>query len=246
MFNYSTIAHQNLEICSPAPWGVYENLLLGSKISALPEILDIGCGKAGVLAKAIEATNGSGIGVDLPDSLGTAITARAEKLRNQDRLKIILEDAEGFVRRTDRSFDLVICIGSSHALGGPLQLFSCAKNLLKPGGKLLFGEIVWKAPPSKEFLEFLECGEQDQMYTSQLFDLVQSGGFLIERTASCLETDFDNYENELKKAVETWTMSNATHPMATEFRKRSESWSEAREKWARNAFGFEVIIASRS
>ncbi len=245
MFNYSTLAHQNLEICSPVPWGVYENLLLSSTISARPEILDIGCGKAGVLARAIEATNGSGIGIDLPNSLGSVISVRAEKLRKLGSLTIILEDAKAFVQRIDNSFDLIICIGSSHAMGGPQQLFNWAKKLLKPDGKLLFGEIVWRSKPSKEFLEFLECGEEDQLYSSQLFDLARKSGFLIEQTASCLETDFDRYENELKSAIETWTVSNATHPMAGEFRKRSESWSKAREKWARHASGFDVLIAGR-
>jgi cyclopropane fatty-acyl-phospholipid synthase-like methyltransferase len=246
MITYSACAHQNLEICSPLPWHVYENLLLESNISPQPKILDIGCGKAGILARVLEVTGGSGIGLDLPTSLASSLTTRAEDLCAQGRLNVVLEDAKTHLQNIDESFDVIICVGSSHALGGPQQVFEYARKFLKPRGKLLFGEIVWKSRPSREFLEFLDCSEQDQMTPAQLFELARECGLSIDRSATCSESDFDAYENELKSAINVWTKSNVAHPMSAQFVERSQVWTEAREKWARSSFGFEVFIASLS
>jgi cyclopropane fatty-acyl-phospholipid synthase-like methyltransferase len=242
MSSFSSIAHSNLEICSPVPWQVYRELLLNGAIPDHPEILDIGCGKGAVLAKAIELLDGQGTGVELENSLANDPTFAAQKLESNGKLKFVFTDASLFLASVGHSFDLIICVGSSHALGGPDQLFSAARKHLSPNGKLLFGELVWKSKPDQEFLNFLECAEEDQMYSSQLLELARKNRLSLQRSISCTPEDFEEYESKLRTNMINWCKNNSNDPRASEFMKRSDIWWDAREKWARQAFGFEIML----
>jgi cyclopropane fatty-acyl-phospholipid synthase-like methyltransferase len=241
--SFSSIAHSSLEICSPVPWRAYRELLLTDPISDHPEILDIGCGKGGILAKTIDLLGGKGTGLDLENSLCAEPTLTAQKLVVDGKLEFVFEDARTFLKKNGSSFDLIICVGSSHAVGSIEQLFNIAKKRLKPGGKLLFGEIVWKAQPAKEFLDFLECTEEDQMYPAQILSLAQRNGLFVHKSISCSHEDFEAYELVLRNNVIDWCKRNSKDSRAPEFARRSDTWWEAREKWARQAFGFEVVLA---
>jgi cyclopropane fatty-acyl-phospholipid synthase-like methyltransferase len=243
MTSFSSIAHSNLEICSPVPWSVYQELLSAGSLAEHPEVLDIGCGKGAVLAKAIQLIGGMGVGIELENSLGIQPTPEAHKLEAEGKIEFIFEDASVFFEKSNSSFDLIICIGSSHAVGGVEQAFRLARKHLKPNGKLLFGEIVWKSKPDPDFLEYLGCTEEDQMYSSELLMLAHDCGLSVQKSIACSDEDFEAYELALRRNVMNWCSQNPNDPRASEFSKRSDSWWEAREKWARRAFGFDVILA---
>jgi cyclopropane fatty-acyl-phospholipid synthase-like methyltransferase len=243
MQSFSTIAHSNLEICSPAPWPIYRELLSTRSLPERPEILDIGCGKGGILAKSIRLLNGTGIGVELAEGLGHFPTLEARQLQADGKLKFTFEDAGSFFEKTDSTFDLIICIGSSHAVGGPEGFFRFARKHLRPQGQLLLGELVWKAKPDPAFLAFLECAEEDQMYSAQLSKLAQQNGLAVQASMACTDEDFEAYEQTLRKNVIDWCNYNNDDPDAAKFAERSNSWWEAREKWARHSLGFEILLA---
>ena len=244
MFNYSRVAHQNIEICSPVPWEVYRRLLLSGHFPAKPKILEIGCGKCGILSKSVELLAGTGIGVDLSDSLADELTVLAKELRSCGKIELEIEPAESFLKRSPDLYDLIICVGSSHAVGGPEQAFKSFRSHLNVGGKVIFGEIIWKTKPSKEFLAYLECEEKDQLYSAQLDELAKRSGFSVVESIPCSDSDFETYELELKTSVIDWCRKNPEREEALQFKKRSDTWWDAREKWARDSFGFEVIFAS--
>jgi cyclopropane fatty-acyl-phospholipid synthase-like methyltransferase len=241
MSSYSRIAHQNLEICSPAPWDVYQTLLSSLHFPASSKILEIGCGKCGILSKSVALLAGTGVGVDLADSLADDLTGLAKELRSSDKLQLVIEPAESFLKNSVTKFDLIICVGSSHAVGGLEQAFEKFQSHLNIGGKVIFGEIVWKAKPSEDFLAFLECEEKDQLYPEQLFQLAEHSGFSVIDSVLCSESDFESYESELKASITDWCTAHPDKKETSSFKERSEEWWEAREKWARNAFGFVVV-----
>lgn len=243
MSSFSHITHSSLEICSPVPWQVYRELLLNGAIPAHPEILDIGCGKGGILAKATELMDGQGTGVELENSLANEPTFTAQKLESAGKLKFVFKDAPLFLQSVNHTFDLIICVGSSHALGGPDKVFQAARKHLSPNGKLLFGELAWKSKPDHALLNFLECTEEDQMYPTQLPELARRNGLSVQQSISCTHEDFEEYESTLRNNMIDWCKENQNDPRTSEFIKRSDIWWEAREKWARQAFGFEIILA---
>ena len=52
-------------------------------------------------------------------------------------------------------FDVVVCIGSSGAVGSPREALHRCKTLMAPNGVLVFAELVWAAEPTEEFVAFL-------------------------------------------------------------------------------------------
>lgn len=59
--------------------------------------------------------------------------------------------------------DLVVCIGATQAFGAVNEAFRntlfAVKDMLKPGGKLLLGDLYWRKHPSKDYLAMLEYVE---------------------------------------------------------------------------------------
>ena len=102
MITFSRIAHRNLEICSPVPWQMYQELLSLIKLPKDPLILDIGCGKCGLLAKATEFTNGTGLGIDLPESLASDPVLLALELKKSSRLDLHFGPAEEFLKKNTK------------------------------------------------------------------------------------------------------------------------------------------------
>lgn len=135
-----------------------------------PRILDIGCGRGGLLSKVVEFTNGKGLGVDLPDSLASELTADAVRLVNDGRIKLILKDATEFSGEhlSKEKFDIILCVGSSHAFGGTEPAIRQMKQFLRQNGIMVVGELIWAKKPSREFLDFLGCEECAYPYANQV------------------------------------------------------------------------------
>ena len=213
-------------------------------LSDRPKILDIGCGKCGLLAKLVEETNGTGIGVDLPDSLANNLTEEAEALRKMSRIELVFEDATEFLKKyRGHGFDLVVCVGSSHSLNGYKTAIPQIKNVLRPGGYLLLGELTWAKKPSVNFLAFLDSTEADQPFSEEISEGFFQQQLPIAHSFPCTIEEFDGYENAFKSGILKWCVENSADPDAASFRNRINSWAEARTKWGREEFGFNVYLA---
>lgn len=48
--------------------------------------------------------------------------------------------------------DRVICVGAAHAFGGTVQALRRLHDVLRGGGRLLFGDAIWQRSPGPEAL----------------------------------------------------------------------------------------------
>ena len=87
-------------------------------------------------------------------------------------------------RPPDRTFDLVICIASSHALGGFPDAFVALHDLVEPGGQVLLGEGYWRRPPTEEYLDALGGATADEL--ADYGGLMRAGGGGRLHAALCL------------------------------------------------------------
>lgn len=244
MNNFSRIAHAKIDICSPVPWQPYEDLLTKIDLPENPRILDIGCGKCGLLAKVVNATAGKGYGLDLPDSLASTLATEASDLLNESKIELILADASEYIAAYEgEGFDLIMCVGSSHALKGIHSAIPMMKRVLNPGGYVCIGELIWAKAPSLGHLQFLGCKEEDQPFAREIESSLIENGFSIIDSFSCRPEDFEQYETEFRNGVLSWCESNTIDPDSTKFKERIDSWSDARKKWGREEFGFQIYLA---
>src|ERR1700760_4728103 len=113
----SSIAHTHHPIAAPVSGVNVNRLLRRAGRGPAARILDLGCGAA---ARAMQALahhpDGHADGVDLsPDALDRAAVLAAERGLD-DRLTLHRRDAREYV--PDGDYDLVLCVGSTHAFGG--------------------------------------------------------------------------------------------------------------------------------
>jgi SAM-dependent methyltransferase len=100
-----------------------------------------------VLAKEPTAT---GAGIDTNAAEIERGSANAATRGLTGRVRFDVGDATAY---PDGRADVVLCIGASHAWAGTRQALQGVRPLLRPGGRLLFGDGYWQRPPGPETLE---------------------------------------------------------------------------------------------
>ena len=108
-------------------------------------ILDIGCGWGELmlqLAAACPAATAIGVDTNRPD----IERGRRNALERGLSDRVTLVHGPGAEQRTPA--DVVLCIGSSHAFGDIPTALEELKNLVNPGGRLVYADCFWERPPT--------------------------------------------------------------------------------------------------
>ena len=110
------------------------------------DVLDLGCGWGELMMRAVEASGSGarGVGIDNDEQ----VLARARALaaaRGLDRqVDFVRAESATWEQQADR----VLCIGASHAWAGLEQGLRALGRVVRPGGRVLFGEGCWERPPT--------------------------------------------------------------------------------------------------
>lgn len=139
-------------------------------------------------------------------------------------------------------FDVVVCIGSSGAVGSPREALHRCKQLMTRNGVLVFAELVWTAAPSQEFLSFL--GIDDAYYWPQ------SGGesafaqcsLSIKHQCEATTSSWESYEQAVLDGRLKLAASFAADK-GEPLRIRANTWYANFEKHGRFCFGFNAYVA---
>ena len=177
----SRIAHGSLPFFNPL-----SERDLGEAIELLDlrpgaRVLDVACGNAEVLRRIAARWEIEAVGYDRDAELIERARARAPGLE----LMVSEQPPRG-------PFDLIVCVASSHALGG----FPAALTRLRElGGLVLLGEGYWRDEPSREFLDALGGAERRELPDYHgLFESAASAGLVPLWSCVASERDWDRYE----------------------------------------------------
>jgi SAM-dependent methyltransferase len=156
----SSIAHSHHPIAAPV-FGVNVNRLL-RRADRRPaaRILDLGCGEGAWALQALaHCPDGYADGVDVSRyALERAAQAAAER-GLADRLTLHERDARTYV--PDGDYDLVLCVGSTHAFDGFAGTLHMAGRHVNTDGILVVGECFWQIPPTPQALATLDVTPED-------------------------------------------------------------------------------------
>jgi cyclopropane fatty-acyl-phospholipid synthase-like methyltransferase len=203
-------------------------------------VLDIGCGWGELMLRILigaPGTTGVGIDTDADDLARGRASARA---RGLDGLVTFAE--ESGVDTSRGPADVVLCVGSSHALsdieppGHTAAALAVLRRLVTPGGRVLLGEGFWQRPPTTAELAAMWPG----MTARDLFDLAQIGDLAVQagfrpawiETAS--EQEWEEFESGYQADQEEWLAAHPDHPDAAEIR---QGIDEHRSYWLRGYRG---------
>ncbi|MEV7808001.1 class I SAM-dependent methyltransferase [Microbispora sp. NPDC088329] len=235
----SAIAHRDHPIAAPVSEANLDRLL---RRAALPEdarILDLGCGQGEWSLRALELyPSARADGVDISRHAVTAANEAAVRRGLADRLTLHTMPADAFTAA--RPYDLALCVGSTHALGGLTETMEALTRFVRPGGLALVGEGYWERPPAPEVAEAI--GDHPDL--AGTVEAAESKGWLTVYAHVSDPAEWDEYEWTWTGTLARWAADNpgpdGDHALAV--------MREHRDMWLggyRSALGFVTLLLRR-
>jgi SAM-dependent methyltransferase len=206
------------------------------------EVLDVGCGWAELLLRVLQrAPEATGLGVDTDDEALERGRAAAAARGLAGRVR--LEHATAGSVTTPA--DLVISIGASHAYGTLDEALEALSRLVRPGGRLVFGEGLWDphAVTGDPDLIWDDLPELPEL--GVLVDMAMAAGLRPLWIESSSRDELDAFESGFLADDEEWLLTHPDHPDAEAVRARAD---DHRQRWLhgyRNNFGFAFLTLGR-
>jgi hypothetical protein len=116
------------------------------------------------------------------------------------------------------------------------------RGLLRPGGSLIFADLVWSSNPPKEFLDFLECSEDLYWHQNAATSEFAAAGLVLSDEIVASGESWRAFEEFIleKRLTKAATLPEAE---ATALRDQANEWFGIYEKYGRHCFGFVAYVA---
>ena len=208
-------------------------------------MLDVGCGKGEILARALEHVGGTGIGVEPNPAFAADARARlAQRLSRGPHESSKRNCADAVLG--DELFDLVICTGSLHAFGDWPTALDGVSQLVKPTGWALLGPGYWKQPPHADYLAaFGRPRAGPTLAPRHDRDGEGQRGWQLVACHESTLPEWDAYEHAYAANVLAWCSANPDDTDAKPFAERIARWSAAYDHWGRHTMGYALMLLHR-
>jgi hypothetical protein len=112
---------------------------------------------------------------------------------------------------------------------------------VRPGGKVLIGDGIWRCPPSDAALQALEAKADDFFSLAAIVDVAITAGYRVLSISEANEDEWDDFESRWCAGYERWLLANADHTEAPAARERVD---DHRTRWLhgyRGVLGFAYL-----
>ncbi|MFD5494495.1 SAM-dependent methyltransferase [Streptomyces sp. GDS52] len=230
-------AHADHPIAAPLDDDSVRRLLERGLSRGAGRVLDLGCGGGEWLLRALAVQPRlRAEGVDISKSSLAHARQAARRLGVDDRLTLHHQDAARFV--ASHAFDLVLCVGATHAFGGLLPTLAAAREHLAPGGCVLVGDGFWDREPSPEAVELF--GDLADLPTT--LDRIAADGWTPVQGHISSRQELDDYEWAWTGSLASWALD---HPDDPDSAQALEAATTHRDQWLcvyRDVLGFVCLV----
>lgn len=238
---FSSIAHGRLPVWNPLAVSHLQRYVSRLTLPENSTVLDIGCGRGHVLNLILSQHQVRGLGVDSSPYATAAAARDMEAFVATGRL-VLIERAFDAREYDAAAFGLIVCIGSTHAVGDFRETLRVAKRLLSPNGLLLVGEGYWKQTPSADYLVFLKMSSDEHSTHQVTQSIGLDEGFDLVSCSECSQSEWDDYEDQYARNIEEFVRENENDPDAEAMLQRIRPWREAYLRWGRDTLGFGLYL----
>lgn len=175
------------------------------------QILDLGCGWGELLVQALLRTDRSvtAVGVD-HDAMAIARgRERALQAGLGSRLEFVQSNAEDWAEPADR----LLCVGASQAWGGAAQALEALTGLVRPGGRVLFGDGCWEKPPTGAAMAMFG---DSVLPLADLVGLATATGWRVLELSTADQREWDEFESTWRLGRQEWLIAEADGALSDE------------------------------
>ena len=206
-------------------------------------VLDIGCGWGELLLRVLAAApDATGTGIDTDRSLLERGRASAGDRGLDARVTFV----EAPAPTEHAPADLVLCVGSDHAYGAQPDALAALFELVRPGGRLLFGSGFWERPPTPEQAAAVGFEPASLSDLAGLVDLAVAAGFRPLYIQTANRDEWERFESGYLSDGEAWLHRHARVPGAVEVRARADTHRSQWLRGYRDVLGFAYLTLGRS
>jgi len=239
-WKFYDVTHKRHVVCNPMSTTKLDELIGLLPLNPEATVLDIACGKGEMLTRLAERYGVSGVGVDISPHF--VADAKQKLLERVPHSRIEILNMDGAHYKTDRSFDLAMCIGASWVYKGHRGTLRALKSMTKPGGLVLVGEPFWLKEPDEAYLA-AENHTRDMFGTHYENVLVgEEEGLVPLYTIVSNQDDWDRYETLLWYAAALYAEDNKNDPDLPEILARVAHGQTSYLRWGRDTLGWGLYL----
>ena len=212
-----------------------DDLIRRLDISPSSTVADLGCGWAELLIRAVTPVGARGIGVDIDRNALQRGREAAEV--GGARITLLEQEASNYQDSADR----VICIGSSHALGGTSAMLKRLAEIVPQGGRALVGDMCWESTPTEEARAMF--GEIPTLHG--LVKTCREAGWMVLHLATADQREWDTFESSHRAGLREWIIANPRDGKADEIRAQQDKREDQYLTVYRGVLGFAYLVLSR-
>jgi cyclopropane fatty-acyl-phospholipid synthase-like methyltransferase len=247
---YTFVAHQHLPYANPM--GV-ETMDRAVALLDLPEdasVCEFGAGFCELALQVATRWGAKVAAIELSPRIGAGAQERIDRHIRQrgahakGGVSLLRGDAGTFRPSfAPESFDLCVCIGATHALGGYHKALEVMHKLTRPRGKILLGEGFWTSPePSPSYLAATGIAADEFMLHFENVEQGVEAGLETMWAATATQRAWDEYEWAHSRAIEEFARRHPGDADAKEMLERSRNWRRAYLRWGREHLGFGLYL----
>jgi SAM-dependent methyltransferase len=198
-----------------------EKLDLATRYCAIRDgmrVLDVGCGKGWLLRRLAKQFDIQITGLEINRTFAAEARRLATEQSLAGRIEIVQGPALEFHPEPE-SFDVVMCIGASFALGGFEPALDWMSRAAKRGGAIAIGEVFAMElpfPPDVSLGSRAGTDYPDRTLWATV-ETMRAHGMRLRGIVEASIDDWHRYHSLHMQAALDWTLENPGHPDAARF-----------------------------
>lgn len=209
--SFHLIAYRALDVCNALEMAAVEAAVARADLPAGATALDIGCGNGAVAARLARRFDLNVTAVERDPAM-----AALARERTAGSGVVVLETGSETALADLTPQDLIVVIGATEAaaagLRDPRAVFERLRDHLAPGGRLLWGDLFWRAEPPPPLRMLVEAANTYLTHDGWQAAARAAGFEVVSADVSSPET-WDRYTAAMDAAAQAWL---AAHPDAPE------------------------------